>query len=131
MILMLNERMQMRANDEQNLRRSVDMYMYTLRRAEIIRRQRFHNVLKSSCRRYHVHRRRRIIAFILSMSSLPHMATVERNIWKKPRFADIYNDIITWTEMDWLKNTRMDKATFDHLCDQLRSYISKQKTRFR
>ena len=93
MILLLNERMQMRANDEQNLRRRVN----TLLRAEIIRQQRFHNVLKSNRRRYHVHRRRHIIAFILSMSSLPHMATVERNIWKKPRFANIYNDITTWT----------------------------------
>ena len=54
-----------------------------------------------------------------------------KTVWVKNRTCDIFKDVNSWSPNDWVVNLRMSRQTFTLLCDQLRSFMKKETTRFR
>ena len=74
------------------------------------------------------------LLFAIVMSLLAgSLCKTERLLWSKERSSYWWEFIVnkTFSRSDWLDNFRMSQATFDFLCDELRTSIQKVDTDMR
>ena len=104
------------------------------RRREAIRRERLRR--RERRRRWKAFMRRQaqqrlVFVFLLAgISFSVGVGSSARALWAKERSTHWWDHVVnsSFTPQDWLMNFRVSKATFEYLCEQLRSSVTKSDT---
>lgn len=73
----------------------------------------------------------RHINFTIKFDSDVVSIYVNRSCWTKPRSRIWWESTSAWSDSDWRQNFRMGRDTFLYLCQQLRPYLERHRTRYR
>ena len=104
------------------------------RRHEVIGRERLQR--RERRRRWKAFMRRQAqqcLVFVLLLAGISFSIGVgspARTLWAKERSTHWWDHVVnsSFTPQDWLMNFRVSKATFECLCEQLRSSVTKSDT---